>query len=149
LIKLHSTDADGLFKSLKLLFRLVKFSAVSINNWHYKKDTLKIFFTNNPTEPFSGLCAFEWLEASRVYRAWRAFRTVRVRWGGTRQVYLLSPQLGQNANQSRFSAIGLNIAFDSSVGRAVDCSWLNLKQTSIGHWFESGSKELFDFGVKN
>ena len=35
--------------------------------------------------------------------------------------------------------------FDSSVGRAVDCSWQTAKQASIGHWFESGSKEeLFD-----
>ena len=31
-------------------------------------------------------------------------------------------------------------AFDSSVGRAVDCSGL---WTSIGRWFESGSKDFF------
>ena len=31
-------------------------------------------------------------------------------------------------------------SFDSSVGRAVDCS-VTL-QLSIGHWFESGSKDF-------
>jgi hypothetical protein len=33
--------------------------------------------------------------------------------------------------------------FDSSVGRAVDCSWL--KQRSIGRWFKSGSKDCLFF----
>ena len=32
------------------------------------------------------------------------------------------------------------VALDSSVGRAVDCSSVEL---SIGRWFKSGSKELF------
>ena len=31
---------------------------------------------------------------------------------------------------------------DSSVGRAEDCRW-KLKQISLGHWFESGSREFF------
>ena len=34
----------------------------------------------------------------------------------------------------------LSYPFDSSVGRAVDCSSVEL---SIGRWFKSGSKELF------
>ena len=34
-------------------------------------------------------------------------------------------------------------AFDSSVGRAVDCSWFNESQKSIGRWFKSGSKESY------
>ena len=33
-------------------------------------------------------------------------------------------------------------SFDSSVGRAEDCSWIK-KQTSLGRWFDSGSKEFF------
>ena len=44
----------------------------------------------------------------------------------------------------------LNLAFhstfDSSVGRAVDCSWL--KQRSIGRWFKSGSKDCLLFEKK-
>ena len=33
--------------------------------------------------------------------------------------------------------------FDSSVGRAVDCrSWAEMREESIGRWFNSGSKEL-------
>ena len=32
-------------------------------------------------------------------------------------------------------------SFDSSVGRAEDCSGIN--QTSLGRWFNSGSKEYF------
>ena len=36
-------------------------------------------------------------------------------------------------------------SFDSSVGRAVDCSWLDMRRASIGRWFESGSKEEYFF----
>ena len=33
---------------------------------------------------------------------------------------------------------------DSSVGRAVDCSCMyNMYQISIGHWFDSGSRDFF------
>ena len=34
-------------------------------------------------------------------------------------------------------------SLDSSVGRAVDCSGTTSWQTSIGHWFESGSRDNF------
>ena len=40
-----------------------------------------------------------------------------------------------------FSLIVTQQSRDSSVGRAVDCSGLKLK--SIGHWFDSGSRDLF------
>ena len=41
---------------------------------------------------------------------------------------------------ARAVTFAFNRAFDSSVGRAVDCrGW----QLSIGHWFKSGSKEIF------
>ena len=39
------------------------------------------------------------------------------------------------------SATACCAPFDSSVGRAVDCSWQH-NQTSIGRWFDSGSKEV-------
>ena len=32
-------------------------------------------------------------------------------------------------------------ALDSSVGRAGDCR--GIVQTSLGHWFESGSRDIF------
>ena len=36
------------------------------------------------------------------------------------------------------------LSFDSSVGRAEDCSGQK-KQVSLGRWFNSGSKEFFFF----
>ena len=51
-----------------------------------------------------------------------------------------------NLYKGMFLRLLIIAAFDSSVGRAVDCSW-KTKQTSIGHWFESGSKENFFFRV--
>ncbi len=38
--------------------------------------------------------------------------------------------------------IYIHPSFDSSVGRAEDCSW-QLMQISLGRWFDSGSKEFF------
>jgi hypothetical protein len=42
--------------------------------------------------------------------------------------------------KEQISAAYYRATFDSSVGRAVDCSWVQ-KQTSIGRWFNSVSKE--------
>ena len=38
----------------------------------------------------------------------------------------------------------IKITRDSSVGRAEDCSWY-FKLSSLGHWFESGSRDFFLF----
>ena len=35
----------------------------------------------------------------------------------------------------------LYLSLDSSVGRAEDCSWNKSEQISLGHWFESGSRD--------
>jgi hypothetical protein len=47
--------------------------------------------------------------------------------------------------QHRLSAVVIadrvTYPFDSSVGRAVDCS--RIEQISIGRWFKSGSKDFF------
>ena len=39
----------------------------------------------------------------------------------------------------------LSVSFDSSVGRAEDCSGCQHWQVSLGRWFKSGSKDFFCF----
>ena len=41
-----------------------------------------------------------------------------------------------------YVALTYHTTLDSSVGRAEDCSW-NMWQISLGHWFESSSREFF------
>ena len=50
-----------------------------------------------------------------------------------------------NARQNSSHITALSRTFDSSVGRAVDCSCNTWEQTSIGHWFKSGSKDNIIF----
>ena len=42
----------------------------------------------------------------------------------------------------------MHLTLDSSVGRAEDCS-RNIEQISLGHWFESGSRDYFSYNTDN
>eukprot|EP00984_Skeletonema_dohrnii_P033771 scaffold31425_cov94-Skeletonema_dohrnii-CCMP3373.AAC.2 len=53
--------------------------------------------------------------------------------------------LDSKSKSRRFkSGIGHKLSLDSSVGRAVDCSGV-LTKLSIGHWFDSGSRDYNNY----